>query len=250
MSSTVPASFPRHIAIIMDGNNRYGRREGLGLGQGHVAGRDNLDVLIEHLHDRKLEVLTIFAFSSENWQRPPEEVHLLMTVLLAATIDQQLPKLKRKKVALRFIGDRSLFKPEIRQKMEQAEQETQTGDTVMTLVVALSYGGMWDMANAAREMALKVQAGTLDPASINEHTIAQHIQMNDLPPVDLLIRTGGDFRISNFLFWQAAYAELYFTPTLWPEFSATEMDKAIEEFGSRQRRFGRTSEQVEADSLG
>ncbi len=243
ISAEALAHLPQHVAIIMDGNNRYGQREGLARGQGHVAGKRNLDPIVEHAHDLGIKVLTVFAFSSENWQRPPEEVDLLMQLFHSA-IAEQLPRMHKNRIAMRFIGNRARLSPALRQQMHDAESETLAYAGEMSLVIAISYGGMWDMTEAARQLAQEVAAGRLQPEQINETLMQQHIQMGDLPPVDLLIRTGGDYRMSNFLLWQAAYAEYYFTETLWPDFTPQEFDHALGVFAGRERRFGRTSEQV------
>ncbi|XID75643.1 polyprenyl diphosphate synthase [Alkanindiges sp. WGS2144] len=235
-------SLPRHVAIIMDGNNRYGKREALPEGEGHRAGKDQLDPIVEQARRLGIQVLTVFAFSSENWQRPAKEVALLMK-LFAQTIREQIPRMKKHDIALRFIGNRTQLSTELQQLMQEAESIT-AHHTAMTLVIAVSYGGMWDVAQAARQVALQVERGLLKVDQISEQTLQQHISLSDLPAVDLLIRTGGDYRLSNFLLWQAAYAELYFTETLWPDFSVEEFNQALEVFAQRERRFGRTSEQV------
>lgn len=241
---TAGTRMPRHIAIIMDGNNRYARQHGLPSGGGHRAGKDALDPIVAHCRQLGVEVLTVYAFSSENWQRPPEEVALLMQ-LFAETIREQQIRLRQHQIAMHFIGDRSRLPPAIQQQMAKCEAATRDG-AVMTLVIAISYGGQWDMAQAARKLAQQVEAGRIRAADITEEAMAACMEMADLPAVDLLIRTGGDFRLSNFILWQAAYAELIFTPTLWPAFTPQELDAALAEYASRQRRFGQTSEQVTA----
>jgi undecaprenyl diphosphate synthase len=230
---------PQHVAIIMDGNNRYARRQGLGQGAGHLAGKNNLDPIVEQARRLGIRALTVFAFSSENWRRPPDEVALLMQ-LLAETIHEQMIRMHRYQIAMRFIGDRSRMSQRL---MTQAESETAHHQS-MSLVIAVSYGGIWDMTQAARKVAQQVAQGLLQPEHIDESILQQHLEIADLPPVDLLIRTGGDYRLSNFLLWQAAYAELYFTNTLWPDFSVAEFEHALNVFAGRERRFGRTSEQV------
>ena len=238
----IPSSLPHHIAIIMDGNNRYGKAQGLGRGAGHIAGKDALDPIVEYCREVGIEVLTVFAFSSENWQRPPAEVALLMQ-LLSLTIHEQLPRMQKYGIKLRFIGDRSLLSEELRVLMAEAEAQT-AHHHAMTLVIAISYGGQWDIAHAAQQLAQQVQAGQLQVSDITKETLGQYVQLADVPAVDMLIRTGGDYRLSNFLLWQSAYAELFFTDTLWPEFSVAELTTMVTEFGQRQRRFGKTSEQV------
>lgn len=244
---TCSSVLPRHIAIIMDGNNRYGKAHKLGHGGGHVAGKNALDPIVEYCCEVGVEVLTVFAFSSENWQRPANEVALLMQ-LLSLTIDEQLPKMFAHQIRLRFIGDRDQLSADLQSKMADAEAKT-ASFTAMTLVIAISYGGQWDMANAARKLAEKVQAGSMALDDINQESLGQYVQLHDAPPVDMLIRTGGDYRLSNFLLWQSAYAELFFTQTLWPEFSDKELAGMVTEFAQRQRRFGKTSEQVAIDVL-
>jgi len=242
LSNTV---LPRHIAIIMDGNNRYGKAHRLGSGGGHIAGKEALDPVVEYCREVGVEVLTVFAFSSENWQRPANEVALLMQ-LLSLTIDEQLPRMIKFEIRLRFIGDREKLSHDLQQKMQAAEATTEKF-TKMTLVIAISYGGQWDVANAAKQLAAKVQNGDMVLDDINKESLGQHVQLSDAPPVDMLIRTGGDYRLSNFLLWQSAYAELFFTQTLWPDFTDKELAAMVTEFAQRQRRFGKTSEQVALD---
>ena len=235
---------PRHIAIIMDGNNRYGKAKGLGRGEGHIAGKDALDPIVEYCLDAGVEVLTVFAFSSENWLRPPNEVALLMR-LLTSTIHEQMPRMNKYRIRLRFIGDRSQLDDDLQALMLDAEAKTAHFEA-MTLVIAISYVGQWDIAHAAQQLAQQVQAGDLRAEEIDKELLSQYVQLADEPAVDMLIRTGGEYRISNFLLWQSAYAELFFTQTLWPDFSADELAQMIKEFAQRQRRFGKTSEQIEA----
>lgn len=240
------ATVPQHIAIIMDGNNRYGKANQLATGAGHVAGKDALDPIVEHCLARGVQVLTVFAFSSENWARPKAEVELLMR-LLEQTIHEQMPRMHKYRIRLRFIGDRSLLSDELAQLMADAEATTAQFDA-MTLVIAISYGGQWDIANAAKMLAQEVADAKLSADDITADALASKLQLADLPAVDMLIRTGGDYRISNFLLWQIAYAELFFTPTLWPEFGVDELDAMMVSFANRERRFGKTSEQVQADT--
>lgn len=238
---------PRHIAIIMDGNNRYGKANALERGEGHIAGKDALDPIVEYCLDIGVEVLTVFAFSSENWQRPPSEVALLMR-LLTSTIHEQMPRMNKYRIRLRFIGDRSQLDDDLQALMLDAEAKTAHFEA-MTLVIAISYGGQWDIAHAAKQLALRVEAGDLRAEDINNDLLGQYVQLADAPAVDMLVRTGGEYRISNFLLWQSAYAELFFTQTLWPNFSANELADMITEFAKRQRRFGKTSEQIETQVL-
>ncbi|HEX4869568.1 MAG TPA: polyprenyl diphosphate synthase [Moraxellaceae bacterium] len=241
---TVAGALPRHVAIIMDGNNRWAKKRGLPGPEGHRAGEAAVRRIVEHSARTGLEVLTVFAFSSENWRRPEQEVAALMSLFLEA-LTRKVHELHDNGIRLRFIGDLSAFSPELQAGMREAVALTR--DNVrMTLVIAVNYGGQWDMAHAAQKLAAEVAAGRLSPAEITPERMGHFVQMADLPPVDLLIRTGGEMRISNFLLWQTAYAEFYFTDALWPDFSADELDRALADYAGRQRRFGRTSEQVEA----
>ncbi|WP_163124334.1 polyprenyl diphosphate synthase [Acinetobacter portensis] len=234
---------PKHVAVIMDGNNRFAKKNQLDTGSGHREGKNVLDPIVEHCRKRKIEALTVFAFSSENWNRPQFEVDLLMQ-LLEDTILEQIPRMEEFNIALRFIGDRTLLSSKLRDLMLQAEERTAKFDS-MTLTIAISYGGMWDMAQAAKQIALDVKNDKLKLDDIDTEVFGQYVSLSDLPAVDLLIRTGGDYRLSNFLLWQAAYAELYFSKTLWPEFTVEEFDFALAEFANRERRFGKTSEQIQ-----
>ena len=247
MSSSDELRLPQHIAIIMDGNNRYGKREALSEGGGHRAGKEQLDPIVEQARRLGIKALTVFAFSSENWQRPAKEVELLME-LFAESIREQIPRMLKHDIALRFIGDRSRLTHELQELMQKAEDIT-AHHHAMTMVIAVSYGGMWDIAQAAKKVAEAVAAGKLNVADVDEQALQAHISLADLPPVDLLIRTGGDYRLSNFLLWQAAYAELYFTETLWPDFSIDEFNLALNVYAQRERRFGRTSEQVQQGGI-
>ena len=240
-------SLPKHVAIIMDGNNRFAKKNQMQKGEGHRSGKDVLDPIVEHCRKKHIQALTVFAFSRENWNRPQFEVDLLMQ-LLETTIHEQLPRMEKFNIALRFIGDRSRLSPHLRELMLHAEQRTANFNS-MTLTIAISYGGMWDMAQAAKQIAADVVAHKIDIEQIDTQLFGQYVSLADLPPVDLLIRTGGDFRLSNFLLWQAAYAELYFTQTLWPEFCIEEFDDALAVFGGRERRFGKTSEQIQQEKI-
>ncbi|WP_343594764.1 polyprenyl diphosphate synthase [Acinetobacter sp.] len=233
---------PQHVAIIMDGNNRFAKKKHLEKGDGHKEGKNTLDPIVEHCRELGVKALTVFAFSSENWNRPQPEVDLLMQ-LLEQTIYEQIPRMIRFEIALRFIGDRSRLSADLQQLLLSAEAKTAHFNK-MTLTIAISYGGMWDIANAAKQIAEKVARQEIRTEEIDTTLFGQYVQLGDLPAVDLLIRTGGDYRISNFLLWQAAYAELYFTNTLWPEFTTQELDQAFKIFTKRERRFGKTSEQI------
>lgn len=235
---------PRHVALIMDGNNRWAKARGLPGMEGHRAGEQALRDLVEFAARARIEVLTVFAFSSENWRRPPDEVAALMQ-LFSMALEVRVQELDKARIRLRFIGDRSAFSAALQEGMVKAEALT-AAHKRMTLVIAVNYGGQWDMAQAARRLAEQVAAGVLKPELITAATLGEHVELADEPPVDLLVRTGGELRISNFVLWQAAYAEYYFSDALWPDFGHAHLQAALDEFALRQRRFGRTSEQIEA----
>ncbi len=213
---------------------------------GHRAGARAVNRTIEFCLERGITALTLFAFSSENWGRPQDEVDALMKLFLGA-LDREVDELHRRGVRVRFIGDRSRFSAGIVQRMDRAEQRTLANDA-MTLSIAASYGGRQDIALAARALAAQVAAGTLLPEQIDEQLLGRHVALADLPPPDLFIRTGGDTRISNFLLWQLAYTELWFSDVLWPDFDATILQQALDDYAGRERRFGLTSAQIAADA--
>lgn len=246
MTSSEDNHLPQHVAIIMDGNNRFAKKYHMQKGEGHRKGKAILDPIVDHCVQRDISALTVFAFSSENWNRPQFEVDLLMA-LLEETIHEQLPRMEQFNIALRFIGDRSRLSSKLRELMTYAEERT-ASFTRMTLTIAISYGGMWDIAQAAQKIAQAAVNHEIDISQIDAELFGRYVSLADLPPVDLLIRTGGDYRLSNFLLWQTAYAELYFTQTLWPEFTAEEFDHALEVFAGRERRFGKTSEQIQQEN--
>lgn len=231
---------PRHIAIIMDGNNRWARRRGLPGAAGHKAGVEAIRVVLRAARARGIEVLTLFAFSSENWLRPRAEVTALMQ-LFSVYLNNEVKKLHGDGVRLRFIGRRDRLRASLQNKMAAAEALT-AGNTSSTLVIAVDYGGQWDIANAAQELARRVARGELLPEQIDEHSFGAAIALADLPKPDLLIRTAGEQRISNFLLWQVAYAELYFTDTYWPDFGEQDLQQALRAFAQRERRFGARDE--------
>jgi undecaprenyl diphosphate synthase len=236
----------RHVAIIMDGNNRWAKQRGMAGVSGHKVGVERIRDVMAACQEVGVEVLTVFAFSSENWRRPPVEVEALMSLFLLY-LKNEAKALKKKDVALRVIGNRERFSPSIQKAIAAAEELTRGGKT--TLVIAADYGGRWDIAEAAKKLALQVAAGELDPATITEYSLHEHTCLADLPPLDLLIRTGGEVRISNFLLWQCAYAELFFSEKLWPDFDGNELKKAAASFHERQRRFGMTGDQIDAGAL-
>lgn len=235
-----PDRLPRHVAVIMDGNHRWARARRLPGAAGHRAGARAVRPVAEQAANLGIEVLTLFAFSTENWSRPKREVSLLIE-LMKRVLRDDVEELDRHDIRVRIIGDRSRFSDEIRELMLQAEALT-AGNTRMTLMIAANYGGRWDIANAARHLAEQVRAGELEPEAIDEHLLGSQVSMADVPPPDLCIRTGGDRRISNFLLWQFAYTELYFTDTFWPDFDASALDLAVSDYACRQRRFGGRSE--------
>lgn len=243
MPVTVPENnsefsiLPKHIAIIMDGNNRWAKQNNLASPEGHKAGVVSLREVVRTCGDfDEIEALTVFAFSSENWNRPDEEVNALMELLLKSLVEE-IPELNENGVRFKIIGDRSRFRPELQQEMARAEDMTRQNKR-MTLVVAANYGGQWDIANACRKLADRVKAGAIEPEQINETALGQYLQLSEFPPPDLCIRTAGEQRISNFLLWQLAYAELYFCETYWPDFGREALLAAFRAFAERQRRYG------------
>jgi undecaprenyl diphosphate synthase len=238
---------PRHIAIVMDGNGRWAQRRKRPRSFGHQAGLKALRRVVEHCGRRGVQELTVFAFSSENWNRPKAEVTRLMDLFLRS-LERETRELDENNVRVRFIGDTSAFSPELQEKIRQAELRTQN-NTRMTLNVAANYGGRWDIVNAARRLAAEAAAGRIAPEQIDDTLFARELSLPGSPDPDLFIRTGGEMRISNFLLWQSAYTEFYFTPVLWPEFKDDELDRAIAAYAARERRYGRTGEQVRKVSV-
>ena len=229
-------SVPRHVAIIMDGNGRWAANRGLPRVAGHRAGAEAVRKILKAAVKEGVEVLTLYAFSSENWRRSEEEVSDLKG-LLGFYLERELDELSRQGVRLRLIGEPSAFGPQLMARLERAVQRT-AGNDRLTLVVALNYGGRSEIAGAARELAAKVSAGDLNVGDIDEDAIGATLMTSGLPELDLMIRTSGEKRLSNFLLWQAAYAELVFSETLWPDFDEAEFGKALGEYAARQRRFG------------
>lgn len=240
---------PKHVAIVMDGNGRWAMQRALPRVAGHEAGAQAIKRIVEHCPAAGIEVLTLFAFSRENWGRPDAEVNALMKLFLQ-TLHNETEKLHQQNVQLRFVGDRKAFSLELQTEMRQAERITKDNDGLI-LVIAANYSGRWDIANAALKFAKAAVAAETDlsQVSIDEDSFSTYMALADLPEPDLLIRTSGEIRLSNFLLWQIAYAELYFTEVLWPDFGPTELDKAIVEFASRKRRFGLTNEQLKEEAL-
>jgi undecaprenyl diphosphate synthase len=244
ISPPAPDRIPRHLAVIMDGNGRWARQRRRPRVIGHRAGARAVNLCIDFCLEQGIGALTLFAFSSENWGRPEDEVGALMKLFMNA-LDREVAELHRRGVRVRFIGERTRFSEAIRARMDDAEALT-AGNARLALNIAASYGGRQDIAAAARSLAADVAAGRLQPQDIEETLFASRLALADLPPPDLFIRTGGDFRISNFLLWQLAYTELWFTETLWPALDAATLQRALDDYASRQRRFGLTSAQLAA----
>lgn len=233
---------PAHIAIVMDGNGRWAENRNRPRTLGHQAGLKALRRIVEHCGRRGIPELTIFAFSSENWNRPPNEVNRLMDLFMKA-LDKEARELHENGVKLNFIGDLSAFSAEMQQSITRAMQQTGENQR-MQLNVAVNFGGRWDIVQAARSLAESCSRGELKPAEINEAILAGRLMLNGHSDPDLFIRTGGEMRISNFLLWQSAYTEFHFSPILWPDFSPAALDAALEDYLSRERRFGRTGKQI------
>ena len=231
-----PRPGPKHVAIIMDGNGRWAKQRGLPRAAGHRAGAEAVRRALQSATDHGVEVLTLYAFSSENWRRSNEEISDL-TALMRLYLERELKTLEKERVRVKLIGDYSAFGPEMVQRLEKAVERT-AESTRLTLVVALNYGSRAEIAAAARKLAVKAAAGEIDPASVDDATISAELQTADLPDLDLLIRTSGEVRLSNFLLWQAAYAELLFLDVLWPDFDEKAFAGALATYAARERRFG------------
>lgn len=227
----------------MDGNGRWAKKRGRPRAAGHQAGFRTTRDIVEVCARQQIDALTLFAFSSENWKRPETEVGLLMDLFLRA-LKSEVSKLKENNVCIRFIGERSAFGEKLQHEMNYAEELTRDNDG-LKLSIAVNYGGRWDIVNAAKQIASRVKDGEIEPESIDSDLFSQFVSLSDIGEPDLFIRTGGEKRISNYLLWHLAYTELYFTDVLWPDFSDTEFDNAVNFFSGRQRRFGRTGEQVQ-----
>jgi len=226
----------------MDGNGRWARQRGRPRASGHQAGFRTTRDIVEACGRQQVEALTLFAFSSENWNRPQQEVGLLMDLFLRA-LKSEVSKLCENNVRIRFIGERNAFQAKLQHEMNNAEALTRD-NTGLKLAIAVNYGGRWDIVNAARQLAFQVSNGTLQPEDIDIDTFSQHVSLSEISEPDLFIRTGGEKRISNYLLWHLAYTELYFTDVLWPDFSELELANALDFYAGRQRRFGRTGDQV------
>ena len=238
-----PSNIPTHIAIIMDGNGRWAMKRNRPRTMGHRAGLKALRLITEHCGHIGVSVLTVFAFSSENWNRPEKEITRLMDLFMRA-LDKESRELHEKGVRIRFIGDTGAFSHGLQDKMARATLQTKDNDR-MTLNVAVNYGGRWDIVQAARKLAESVAQGQIKPEDINEKLLTRQISLGNSSDPDLFIRTGGEMRISNFLLWQTAYTEFYFSQVLWPDFSPSELDKAVAAYQARERRFGMTGEQIQ-----
>ena len=238
-----PKRLPRHVAIIMDGNGRWARARGLDRSEGHAKGVNTVRKITEAASEIGIKYLTLYTFSTENWNRPQEEVDALMNLIVIA-IERETADLIKNNVRLTMIGDFGRMPDFARRRLSKCMDDT-AHCTGLTLVLALSYSSRWEITEAVRNIAAKVQAGSLDPDDITDDTISRNLSTADMPDPDLLIRTGGDFRVSNFLLWQIAYSEIYVTSTYWPDFTKDDFLDALEQFQSRERRFGLTSDQVQ-----
>ncbi len=243
-SQLSPEQLPQHIAIIMDGNGRWAKARGKPRVFGHKNGVSAVRKAISSSAKLGIKAVTLFAFSSENWRRPEDEVGILMELFISV-LSTEVKKLHKNNLRLRIIGDTSRFSRRLQEKIAHAEEMT-ASNTGMVINIAANYGGKWDITQAAKRVAEDVKRGQIAPEDIEESTIAQYLTMSDLPEVDLLIRTSGECRISNFMLWQMAYAEIYFTPIFWPEFDEASLIEAVTWYVNRERRFGCTGEQIKA----
>ena len=234
---------PVHVAVIMDGNGRWAKQRHLPRVAGHRAGVEAVRGVVKACARKGIKILTLFAFSSENWRRPETEVSLLMDLLLTS-IKREVKSLHRNNIKLVFIGDRAAFHGALTASMDEAETLT-AGNTGLTLIIAVNYGGRWDVVQAAQQLARLVAEGSMSASDVDANALESHLALHGVPEPDLFIRTGGEQRISNFLLWHLAYTELYFTGTLWPDFDERAFEEALVSFATRQRRFGFTGEQIE-----
>ena len=249
MGGLLSASIPldscdkaKHVAIIMDGNNRWAKQRKQRGVSGHKAGVESVRAVVKVCAEQGVEVLTLFAFSSENWRRPADEVSALMKLFLFA-LEREVKKLHKNNIRLKIIGEREKFSAKLQEYMAKAEAQT-ADNTGMTLVIAANYGGHWDIVQSAKKIAERVQAGVLSPDDITEDLVQSFLCLGDLPMPDLLVRTAGEQRVSNFMLWQLAYTEFYFSDLYWPDFQEAQMLAALEAYGLRKRRFGQTDDQI------
>jgi len=243
MVSQSQASVPGHVCIIMDGNGRWAKKRLMPRSYGHRKGVETTRLAVDFFARAGVGHLTLFAFSSENWNRPAEEVSSLMELFMQS-LRQYTAELHEQQIRIRFIGERSSFSEDLQRQIQQTESETGANRN-MVLNIAANYGGQWDIVNASRRLAQRVRDGAIDPADIDQRLFAGHLSLGDSPDPDLFIRTGGEQRVSNFLLWHLAYAEFYFCDRLWPDFSEADMAAALAEYSRRQRRYGKTGEQIE-----
>ena len=239
---TQEESRPEHIVVVMDGNGRWAKKRFMPRTAGHKAGVKATKELVKTCVEDQIKVLTLFAFSSENWKRPEQEVSSLMELFLT-TLQSEVNELHEQSVRMRFIGECSAFSEKLQNRIKQTEELTRN-NSGLCLNIAVNYGGRWDVANACKKIAEKIESGEVSSKDVNAELVNRYISLSDLPEPDLFIRTGGDKRISNFLIWQLAYTELYFTDSLWPDFNRDELKEALTWFANRQRRFGKTGEQI------
>jgi len=240
------AAMPRHIAIIMDGNGRWAEEQGQDRLYGHYHGVESVRIIVEGCAELGIEYLTLYAFSTENWDRPQKEVEGLM-VLFVDTIHKEVPILNKNNIRLRVIGDLSLLPTDAHNELQEALEMT-SQNTGLNLILALSYSSRWELVNAVKHIALDVEKGVLQAANVNQQTLEQYLATSEFPDPELMIRTSGEYRISNFLLYQLAYAELYFTNTRWPDFRKENLVEAILDFQGRNRRFGKTDKQIEEET--
>ena len=237
---------PAHVAIIMDGNGRWARSRGLERSTGHAEGVKTVRRITEEASRQGIGYLTLYTFSTENWNRPAAEVEILMHLIVSA-IERETPDLIRNNVRLRMIGDTSRMPAEPLRRLEECMEAT-SGCTGLTLILAISYSSRWEITQAVKDIATRAASGEIKPEDITPETVSAHMATREFPDPDLLIRTGGDMRVSNFLLWQIAYSEIYVTDTFWPDFTEADFTKALDSYSGRQRRFGLTGEQVEASA--
>jgi undecaprenyl diphosphate synthase len=235
-------TIPHHVVIIMDGNGRWAKQRGQLRIAGHKAGVATLRNIVRECASRKIEALTVYAFSSENWKRPGAEVSRLFELFMTS-LKKEVDELHKNNIRLRFIGDLKVFPANLQTQIAKATKKTEQ-NTGLQFTVAINYGGRWDITNAFRRLAIEIEAGRVTPDEIDEALITSYVSLSDVPEPDLFIRTGGEMRISNYLLWQTAYTELYFTECLWPDFDNKEFDAALSWYAGRERRFGCTSEQL------